>query len=260
MSIRAIDSQAQSGGGPGRLNVHILPRMTPEDFARSVFDALDEGILQGLYSLASVAPDDVLSDLRTTGRDVSALQELATVPVEILDGVADTYIRDARRSAAVSGGAIGFSGWMGLPSGLAHLVIVLVRLSQRISLAYGFDYRTGRGEIEMWKALAGSVGADVDWEGTEAELMRRLPAVITGTGTFANPLLLKAVQAVVTRVALSSGLRMTRALPVVGAGSGFLLNFVHVDRVGKRLKKSYRNRHAISGFDPSGAVEVEIID
>jgi hypothetical protein len=154
---------------------------------------------------------------------------------------------------------MGFSGWIGIPSSLAHLVIVLLRLAQRISLAYGFDYRTSRGEIEMWKALAGSVGADVDWEGTEAELMRRLPAVITGTGTFANPLLLKAVQAVITRVALNSSLRVTRAVPVVGAGSGFLLNFVHVDRVGKRLKASYRNRHAISGFDPSAAIEVEIV-
>ena len=233
--------------------------MKAEDLARSVFDTLDDGILQGLYKLASVSPDDVLADLRSKGRAVSGLPEVSDVPVEILDAVADVYIRDARRSAAMSGGAMGLTGWIGIPSSLAHLVIVLLRLSQRISLAYGFDYRTSRGEIEMWKALAGSVGADVDWEGTEAELMRRLPAVITGTGTFANPLLLKAVQAVVTRVALNSSLRVTRAVPVVGAGSGFLLNFVHVDRVGKRLKASYRNRHAISGFDPSGALVVEIV-
>ena len=236
-----------------------MARMNAEDLAQSLFDTIDDGILQGLYKLASVAPDDVLGDLRSRGRSVAELRDLGAVPVEVLDRLVDAYIREARRSAALSGGAIGLGGWVGLPSGLAHLVVVLLRLSQRISLAYGFDYRTSRGEIEMWKALAGSVGADVDWEGTEAELMRRLPAVITGTGTFANPLMLKAVQAVVTRVALSSGLRLSRAVPVVGAGSGFVLNFVHVDRVGKRLKTSYRNRHAISGFDPRGAVEVEIV-
>ena len=75
------------------------------------------------------------------------------------------------------------------------------RLGQRLSLTYGFDFRTDRGEIELWKVPAKAVGAKVNWEGSETDLMRRLPAVVTGTGTFSNPLLLQAFQSVVVRVA-----------------------------------------------------------
>ena len=148
---------------------------------------------------------------------------------------------------------------MGLPPGLLHLTVLMVRLGQRLSIAYGVDYRSGRGELELWKALALAVGANVDWEGTEAQLMRRLPVVVTGTGAFSNPLLVQAARAVLMRVAIISGTRITRLVPVVGAGSGAILNFLEVHRVGRRLKDRFRERHAIVGFDREKAVEVEIL-
>jgi|GEM_PF-1578917 len=233
--------------------------MNVEDLGRSVFSALDEGLIQALYRTASVDPAEVLERLSAPGRPVRTIEAVGALPVEFIDPVASKYIREASRSAALSGASLGFGGWVGVPPGLLHLTVLLVRLSQRMSVAYGVDFRTGRGEIEMWKALAHGVGANVDWEGTEAELMRRLPAVVTGTGTFANPLLVKAAQAVLMRVALSAGARVTRFVPVVGAGSGAVLNFLEVHRVGKRLKETWRGRHAIAGFDRNEAVEVEIL-
>ena len=148
---------------------------------------------------------------------------------------------------------------MGLPSGLIHMVVVILRLGQRLSLAYGFDYRTDRGEIELWKALARAVDAKVDWEGTEAELMRRLPAVVTGTGTFSNPLLLKAFQSVVVRIATGAGLHVSRWMPVVGSGTGLVVNYLEVDKIGRRLKEGWRANHALEDFNPKQAVEVEIV-
>ncbi len=233
--------------------------MTPEDVARSLLDALDDGLFQSLYRLTWVDPETVVKDVRRSGADVAELRELGDLPTEQLDGVVDDYIRRARRQAAVSGMSLGATGWLGLPSGLGHLVVVIVRLAQRISLSYGFDYRTDKGEIELWKGLAAATGAEVDWDGTEAELMRRLPAVVTGTGAFSNPLLLKAFQAVVTRIAVASGARLTRWVPVVGGGTGLVLNWVQVDSIGRHLKETWRRRHVLVGFDPAGAVEVEVL-
>ncbi|MCP4869301.1 MAG: EcsC family protein [Proteobacteria bacterium] len=233
--------------------------MTPEDVARSLLDALDDGLFQTFYRMTWVDPESVVKAVRASGADVSAVDAFASLPTEQLDGVADTYIRRARRTAALSGVSLGAGGWVGLPPGLGHLVVVIVRMAQRISLTYGFDYRTDRGEIELWKGLATATGANVDWEGTEAELMRRLPAVVTGTGAFSNPLMLKAFQAVVTRIALASGLRATRWVPVVGGGSGLVLNWLQVDAIGKRLKDTWRHKHVLDGFDPTVAVEVEVL-
>jgi hypothetical protein len=233
--------------------------MNAEDVARTLLDALDEGLFQHVYRLASVPDVVVLADLKVAGIDAASIASLQGHAPEELDVHVDRYISRARRSAATSGLSLGAGGWMGLPAGLSHLVVVVLRLAQRISLTYGFDYTTDRGEIELWKALASAVGADVDFEGTETELMRRLPAVVTGTGTFQNPLLLKAFQAVVLRLAASAGLHATRWVPVVGAGTGLVINYVHVGRVGRGLKSAFRNRHALSSFDRGSAIEVEIL-
>lgn len=233
--------------------------MKAEDIARVLLDALDEGLFQHVYQLASVKDATVLADFAEVGIDVGTIVALQGRPAEELDPQVDRYIAAARRSAATSGLSLGAGGWVGLPAGLSHLVVVVLRLAQRISLAYGFDYTTDRGEIELWKALAASVGADVDFEGTEAELMRRLPAVVTGTGTFQNPLLLKAFQAVVLRLAASAGLHLTRWVPVVGGGTGLVINWVQVGRVGRGLKSEFRSRHALTSFDRASAIEVDVL-
>ncbi len=233
--------------------------MNAEDVARGLLDALDEGLFQHVYRLASVTDVEVLRDLATEGIDADSIASLQSRPSAELDPQIDRYIARARRSAAGSGLSLGAGGWIGLPAGLSHLVVVVIRLAQRISLAYGFDYTTDRGEIELWKALASAVGADVDFEGTEAELMRLLPVVVTGTGTFQNPLLLKAFQAVVVRLAASAGLHLTRWVPIVGGGTGMVINYVQVGRVGRGLKAAFRQRHALSSFDRGSAIEVEVL-
>jgi hypothetical protein len=233
--------------------------MNAEDVTRALLDALDEGLFQRVYRLASVADVDVLRDLGEAGFEVESIASLQGRPTEDLDPHVDRYIAQARRSAAASGLSLGAGGWVGLPAGLTHLVVVVLRLAQRISLAYGFDYTTDRGEIELWKALATSVGADVDFEGTEAELMRMLPAVVTGTGTFQNPLLLKAFQAVVVRLAASAGMHLTRWVPVVGGGTGLVINYVQVGRVGRGLKSAFRQRHTLSSFDRGSAIVVDVL-
>jgi hypothetical protein len=233
--------------------------MSPEELARLLLETLDEGVVQRLYRAASVPPDSVLADFAARGEPVRNFSELQKIPTERIDPLATRYVRSARLHSAILGAGVGSAGWIGLPSGLAHVAVVLVRLAQRVSLAYGFDYRSDRGEIELWKALALALDAKVDWEGTEAELLRKLPVVVTGTGTFANPLLLKAIQSVVLQIARTAGLRSARWVPVVGGGTALVLNWLHVDRVGRRLQAFYRQRHMLTAFDTSRAVLAEVV-
>ena len=238
---------------------YIIPDVKAEDIASTFLDSLDEGMFQTIYRLASVDENEVLRDLRGFGLQVDNLSSVAGLPLPSLDALADRYVKRAKRSAALSGASLGMGGWLGLPSGLVHMVVVILRLGQRLSLTYGFDFRTDRGEIELWKALAKAVGAKVNWEGSEADLMRRLPAVVTGTGTFSNPLLLQAFQSVVVRVATRAGLHATRWVPVVGGGTSLIVNYLEIDKVGRDLKGSYRAQHALVDFRRDQAIEVEIL-
>ena len=239
----------------------MIAPVNAEELARAVFEVVDDGLFQALYRLTWVSDRSVLIEIREAGLQAEELTDLAGLLTEQLDPIVDAWIRRARRAAAMSGISLGAGGWLSLAPGLGHLVVVIVRLAQRISLTYGFDYRTDRGEIELWKGLALATGARVDWEGTEAELMRRLPAVVTGTGTFANPLLLRAFQAVVLRIALAAGLRVGRWIPgVVGGGSGAVLNWLQVRSIGMSLKENWRERHALGLLDTAGAIEVEVLE
>ncbi len=233
--------------------------MKADDLAQAVFDTIDEGLLQRLYQVASVDPEAILADVRKAGHSVESLQDLQQLPTEVVDALVDGYIQRSKRVAAVGGVSLGLGGWLGLAPGLSQLLVVVLRLGQRISLVYGFDYRTDRGELELWKGIAAAVGASLRWEGTEAELIKRLPVAVTGSGTFTNPLLVQALRAVIARVALSSGRQVTRWLPLVGGGTGMVFNYLEVDRIGRRMKATWRAQHVISSFDPSSAIEVEII-
>jgi len=237
----------------------IIVDVKAEDIANSFLNSLDEGMFQAIYRLASVEDAEIFKELKTFGIEVSSLEAVGQLPVNTLDALADRFVRRAKRSAALSGASLGLGGWLGLPSGLVHMVVVILRLGQRLSLTYGFDYRSDRGEIELWKALARAVDAKVDWEGTEAELMRRLPSVVTGTGTFSNPLLLKAFQSVVVRIATSAGLHLTRWLPLVGSGTSLVINYLEIDKIGRRLKADWRANHILADFKPEDAQEVEIL-
>tara|TARA_Y100001968_G_scaffold332461_1_gene390712 strand:+ start:380 stop:1090 length:711 start_codon:yes stop_codon:yes gene_type:complete len=234
--------------------------MKVDEVAQAVFDAIDEGVLHRLYQLASVEPDQVLADLRQSGHPVQSIEQLQTLPTEVLDRQADLYIRSAKRKAAFGGASMGMGGWLGLGPGLSQMLVVALRLSQRISLVYGFDYRDERGELELWKGLAAAVGASLRWEGTEAELWGRLPAAITGSGALSNPLITQALRSVVKGLALRSSGQLSRWLPLVGGGAGMVFNYLEVDRMGRRLKGDWRARHLIASFEKDSAIEVEILE
>ncbi len=233
--------------------------MEADELLQTLLDALDEGLFQTLYKRASVDPSEVYSALSRAGHPVQSLADVRDLPVAVIDPVVDQFIREARRLQALSGASLGAGGWLGLAPGLMHMAVTLLRLAQRVGLAYGFDPRDSADELELWKALATAVGAKVDWEGTDAELYRRLPLAVTGTSSFSNPILVRALHAILLRLAAATGLRVTRWIPLVGSGTGLILNYLEVDRVGRRLKTAYRSRHAIEVFDRSEGLEVEIL-
>lgn len=224
--------------------------------------ALEREVLRRAYGAVSVSPDDVLAELREGGVPVSDLAGVVRRPSTDLDPFAERAIRRSRRTTAVVGATAGAGGALGLVPVLAHLAVVLLRLSQTLSLVYGFDHRTQRGQIDLWKALSRGLGVAEDvegFEGTRADLGSRLPSVVARGAPGANPLAVRMAQAVAARLLESVPANAARLVPVVGGGASVILGWRQVGRAGSKMREHFRSAHDLACLDLSRATEAEIV-
>ncbi len=214
------------------------------DWLRQVQEGNDEGLVGHLYHLASVPPSEVLATLRQEGVTVYAPEHVLEVPTERLDPIADKIIRKALWRGTFYGATFGMGGLLSVPPELAYLFLTIVRLAQRISLCYGQEYESLRGQIELWSTLGRGVGIELDIEGLETDVYRRLP-VVFGKGPFRDPLLIKAAQKVLVTIGFRVSSRVARFVPFLGAGVGLASTYAYLAGIGKRMKEDCRTRHQL---------------
>ncbi len=230
--------------------------------AEELRQLFEEGIWKGVYGAVSVHPDDVLAHLRGRGLPAHDLLAVKALSVDALDPIAREMIRKARRRAAFGGASMGLAGWMGIAPSMGQLGLVLLRLAQGLSVVYGFDHRTPRGQIDLWKTLARGLGAESsaeDFEGTQEELTQRLPALVGRSTTFANPLAVRLAQAAASRLLATTPSHAARLVPVLGGGAGGLVHWRQVGRAGERIMEQYRARHLLGTVDLSAAQVAEVV-
>ena len=218
--------------------------MDLNDWLRQVQEATDEGLVGQLYHLASVPPAEVLSSLRQDGIEVYTAAHILEVPTKRLDPVVDRLIRRTTWRGTFYGATFGMGGLLSVPPELAYLFVAIVRLAQRISLSYGQEYDSVRGRIELWSTLGRSIGIELDLEGLESDVYRRLP-VVFGKGPFRDPLLLKAAQKVLVTIGFRLSTRVARFVPFLGAGVGLASTYAYLSGIGKRMKEDCRTRHQL---------------
>ncbi len=211
---------------------------------RQLQNNLDEGLLSQLYRIASIEQDEILVGLRKRGVEAYSLGEISRAPIQLLDQGADEQIRRVCRSGALSGASFGLTGVLSIAPEIGYVLVALLRLSQRISLTYGYEVETSKGRLDLWTALARGLGIRVSLEGLESDLYRGLP-VLVGKGQFRDPILVKVVQKVLVTVGLRMSTRFARMVPLVGAGVGGIANYAWFSMIGRRLKDDFRTRHQL---------------
>jgi len=209
--------------------------------------------------MVSVDPERFLAQLRRRGVRVHTLDDLRAVDPDRLDRIAGDEIRSARRRSAVSGVGLGMGGWLAIPPDIAHQLVSLVTLAQRLSLVYGVDFRTGRGEIELWKGIAEAVGAKVDITGTPTDVARRMPVQLGRSRIALHPIAWRLAQAVARRLALRVSTPLGRMVPVLSGGIGGVTNYVQMGRAGQRMMAYYRGRRGAEGVEIGESIEVEVV-
>jgi len=195
---------------------------------------IEEGIVHGLtraYSTVRVNPDKFLLQLRAGYRmPISGYHGVYSLEIGEIDAVAESVIRSGMKVAAVEGAGLGLGGLITIVPDLGILSAITMRTIEKLSLVYGFEFKTDDDIAELWVAAASAAGVDISRELLEKEVVNKfVPRVIQRIAA-------KASAEVVEKWA-------GRVIPLASAAIGAGLNYWFVRAWGERAKMHFRQRH-----------------
>jgi hypothetical protein len=199
--------------------------------ARTVRRFLRFGVLRGLRSI-EIDPEDFRKELSDKhGLWVPDFSRMRDVPLARLDTVAKSLIRDAERLALAEGAGFGLGGMITFLPDASILMVITLRLIQRLSLLYGFEARGHDQRMEMWKAAAAAAGIDYGKDLAEKQILDKL------------------VPRIVERFAAKLGAEVAekwagRLIPLASSAIGGALNFSFVRTWGRRVQRQLRAKRA----------------
>jgi hypothetical protein len=195
---------------------------------------IEAGMVRGLtraYSTVRVNPERFLWQLRAAYRmPISGYHGVYSLEIGEIDAVADSVIRSGMKVAAVEGAGLGLGGLITIVPDLGILSAITMRTIEKLSLVYGFEFKTDDDIAELWVAAASAAGVDVSRELLEKEVVNKfVPRVIQRIAA-------KASAEVVEKWA-------GRVIPLASAAIGAGLNYWFVKAWGERAKMHFRQRH-----------------
>jgi uncharacterized protein (DUF697 family) len=198
--------------------------------ARRLEDALNSGLTRA-YESVRVHPDEYLMHLRMAHCvPVVTYDGLFTLPVTDLDAIAQDAVHGAMKMACAEGAGLGFGGFLTIVPDLGILSAITMRMVQKLSLIYGFQYNTDDEIAELWIAAATAAGVDITKELLERTLIKNFVQRVIGrmAARFSTEFAEKAV---------------ARAIPVASSFVGAALNYYFVRAWGNRALAHFRQRH-----------------
>lgn len=203
---------------------------SPSWLARRFESALAGGFAQAWRSV-QIQPEHFLAELRSEyGLPLRSFSDMALLPVEQVDAVADRTIKTSIRMAALEGAGFGMFGMFALLPDTAVLAAISVQMLQKLSLIYGFEFATERERAELWLAAASAVGLDLSKDWLEREVLERF------------------VPRIMMKVSERLGIEMAeraaaKVVPILSSVLGGALNYWFVRRWGRRIQRHFREKH-----------------
>ena len=187
--------------------------------------------LNRAYRGVQVNPQKYLAYLRRAhGLPVQSYDDMFLLGPEALNPHAHMIIQASARAGALEGLGFGLGGVMTLLPDMGVLATITIRLLQKLSLLYGFNYRTEDEELELWMAAASAAGLDLGRDFLEKQAVERL------------------VPRIIDRIAVKMGAELAeewvgRFVPLVSAGLAGGLNYYFVRSWGRRAQRHFEARH-----------------
>jgi uncharacterized protein (DUF697 family) len=188
------------------------------------------GLRRGLRSV-EVNPEDFRRQLANKhGLWVPNFSRMRDVPLERLDEIAKSLIRDAERLALAEGAGLGLGGMITLLPDAGLLTAITLRLIQRLCLLYGFETRGHDERMELWMAAAAASGIDYGKDLAEKQMFEKLAPRI--------------VERLAIRLGQESAEKWVgRLIPLASSAVGGALNFSFVRTWGRRVQRNLRAKH-----------------
>jgi hypothetical protein len=161
---------------------------------------------------------------------VPGFERMTDVPIEQLDAIAARLIRHASQLALAEGIGFGFGGVLTLVPDTSFLIVITLRLIQRLSLLYGLRVRDLDQRIDMWKAAAAAAGVDFGKDLAEKQIFERIAPRIART--------------LAAKMGAEAAEKWAgRLIPLASSAVGGGLNYAFVRAWGRRAQQHLRAQH-----------------
>jgi uncharacterized protein (DUF697 family) len=195
-------------------------------------DAIRKGLMEA-YEAVKVDPQNFLMQIGSAyGVPAVTYNGLFSVDMALLDRVADETIQAHMKMAAAEGAGLGLGGMFTLIPDLGILSAITLRLIQKLSLIYGFEFNTEDEMAELWIAAASAAGVDITRELLEKQLVNRF------------------VPRVIQRIAAQMSVEVAekwagRLIPIISSAIGATLNYYFVRTWGERALAHFHEKHVV---------------
>jgi uncharacterized protein (DUF697 family) len=195
------------------------------------FKAAAVGGFERAYQQVRVDQGKYLRHLQRAHRlPVQTWEEMFLLGPQVLNPIAQRTISGASKMAALEGMGLGLGGFLTIVPDMGILSAITLRMMQKLSLLYGFDYAAEDEMVALWVATASAAGLDLGRDFIEKQAMERL------------------VPRIIDRVAVKVGAEIAekwaaRIVPVLSAGAGGAINYYFVRAWGRRAQRHFIARH-----------------
>ncbi len=171
---------------------------------------------------------------RTYQLPIRCWQDMQGLDERVLNPIADRAVTSAKRAAALEGLGLGMGGLLTILPDMGVLSAITIRMLQKLSLIYGFEYSTDREVASLWIAAATAAGLDLGRDFLEKQAIERvIPRVI---------------DLIAVKVGAEVAEKWTgRIVPILSAGVAGTLNYYFVRAWGRRAQEHFLERHRAVG-------------
>ena len=161
---------------------------------------------------------------------IESWKDVYQLPERHLLAVADRIIYSSARMAALEGMGLGIGGFATVLPDMGILAAITLRMLQKLSLVYGFEYSTAEEIAALWVAAATAAGVNFTREFLEKQAIERL--------------LPRVIDAMAAKLGAEVAEKWAgRVVPLLGAGAAAALNYYFVRAWGRRAHKHFLERH-----------------
>jgi EcsC protein family len=208
-----------------------MPRRPKSNLVSNVFQASMRAGFRRAYLGVQVDPQKYLHQFRKAHRvPIQAWSDMFNVEESVVNRYADRVIKSSTRTAALEGAGFGLGGMLTILPDAGILSAITIRMLQKLSLIYGFEYQTEDEVNELWLAAASAAGLDLGRDFIEKQAVERI------------------VPRIIDRIAVRVGAEVAekwsgRLIPLLSSGFGCTLNYYFVRSWGRRAQKHFLERH-----------------